>query len=54
MRELENWKDAEELAKSVLQGKPTPECPLPFSYVQASLVFAKFILREREFDRTVP
>ena len=39
-----NKKEIIELAKSILQGKPTDKCPLPFSYVKASYDFAKYIL----------
>lgn len=35
--------DAIELAKSIQQGKPTAKCPIPFSYVQAAMWFARYI-----------
>lgn len=39
--------ELEELAKSVLQGKPTEKCPIPFSYVQAAFEFARAIVQKK-------
>lgn len=54
LREVTSWKEAEALAKAVLEGKPTAEYPNPFSYTQAAWKLAEFILRERQLDRSIP
>jgi hypothetical protein len=44
--------EARELALSIMQGKPTVGCPIPFSYVQASIAFAKFVENGTRILRT--
>ena len=36
--------EALELARSILQGKPTEKCQSAFSYVKASLLLSEYIL----------
>jgi hypothetical protein len=38
-----NDEEIRELAKSVLQGKPTEKCPISFSYVQAAMHFSRWV-----------
>ena len=54
------WRDAPltrenavALAKSIAQGKPTKDCPIPFSYVNASQWFTEYVL-SGEGSRDVP
>lgn len=35
--------DARELAKSVIDGKPSDNCPIEFSYVNAAIWLAHFV-----------